>query len=172
MLLKTHWAWNQYTFALAFAIEPSRDDDGAIKHDVRWQTYRKAIAGEEPHRYGRGPFCDFPIPRGLPEKAGVYTFMIGDRVMYVGRSGDRRGLRKRLFEYHRISPRQSFKGGPRTTCYVNAQICKRTSAGDEVSVYVLATDSSDDLERSMIHDLGHPPWNLDRCAICRCKNQV
>lgn len=165
------FSWRGLVFAFGFKAEPIKDDDGLTIPDLRWQTYPRALAGEQPHPHGRGPFCEFPIPRGVPNNPGVYVFKIGDRVMYVGKTGPTRGLRKRLAEYHRISPRQSFKGGPRTTCYVNAQVYQHAAVGAEIQVYVLPTDAFDDVERELIHDLGHPPWNLDRCKICGHKNQ-
>lgn len=169
------WSWKGHTFMHAFDIEPRRDESGLVKPFQQWLTHKKALAGEKPHNHGAGPFCDFEIPNDAPNKPGVYVHKIGDDVMYVGssgttRTGNPRGLLSRLREYRRIYARQSFKGGPRTTCHINSQIYAHTAADHNICVYVHVTSDFENLENAMIHDLGHPPWNLAPCKICRHTN--
>jgi hypothetical protein len=163
------WWWRQYRFECAFTIKPERDEQGVVVPFEIWKTHAKALTGDKLHPHGPGPFCEFDVPRSVSRKPGVYVFRIGGEAMYVGESG-KRGLRKRLSEYHRICGRQSFMGGPRTTCYINAQIYLHTVAGAVIHVYTLETNNFLAIERDMIHDLGHPPWNLAWCEICGFKN--
>jgi hypothetical protein len=162
------WPWrrSERAFAYAFTVEPTKGDDGVIRACEPWRSHWKAIAGAKLHPHGAGPFCDYPVPLDIPNEPGVYVFVIDGRVMYVGKSGQRRGIRKRLCEYHRICGRQCFDGGPRTTCYVNANIYKHAAAGCKIDVYVLPISDFNAIEADMIHRLRHPPWNVAKCTIC------
>lgn len=163
--------WRGHVFRHAFTIIPSTDREGSVSAHERWKSHQQATDGKMPHPYGRGPFTDFEVPSTVSRAQGVCAFLLGTRVMYVGQSG-RRNLRKRLHDYHRIGGRQSFAKGPRTTCYINARIYEHACIGDQIRVHTLDTADFDAIEMEMIHEIGHPPWNLGKCKICGHKNEA
>lgn len=159
--VKKIWRWRDLSFEHAFTIEPEMNG-AAIAAFQPHLTHVKAQI-EKPHPHGTGPFCRFPMPLDVARAAGVYVFTIDDRAVYVG-SG--KNIRGRLHQYHRISGRQCYAKGPRTTCHVNAKVYEHSLSGARIAVYALATEDWKSLEPELIHDLGHPPWNLRACEVC------
>jgi hypothetical protein len=158
---KKHWRWRDLWFEHAFTIEPQLSS-GIVAAFQPHLTHAKALT-EKPHPHGTGPFCEFRVPPNITRTAGVYVFTSNDRAVYVGRG---KSIRDRLRQYHRISGRQCYAKGPRTTCHINAQIYQGLLKGALIQVYALTTEDYASLEIALIHDLGHPPWNLSSCRIC------
>ncbi|MBE7519574.1 MAG: hypothetical protein HS107_10070 [Thermoflexaceae bacterium] len=108
--------------------------------------------------YGFGPFCRFKVP-SAPASAGVYAFVVDEVLVYAGISANRRHRLNQ--EYGRISPRNCFEGGPRTTCRVNSLLCRAAMAGIWITLLLKQTPGPRELERVLITSL-RPAWNLQR----------
>jgi len=78
-------------------------------------------------------FCDFSIERtSLGSRKGLYCFVVGVVVKYVGRSHD--PFKKRFNqEYGHISPQSCYLDGQSTNCHINALIAKNHAV---VSLFV------------------------------------
>jgi hypothetical protein len=111
------------------------------------------------NRHGDDEFCDFSIERtSLSLRKGLYCFVIGGEVKYVGRSHD--PFKKRFNqEYGHISPQSCYLDGQSTNCHINALIAMNHAV---VALFVCPMESDleiDRLERLLI-DSHQPEWNI------------
>ena len=85
------------------------------------------------HRFGHGLFCGFDIPPGIPDRKGLYVFVINGEVLYLGRCLTT--FKKRLKEYGHISPSNcAEKNGQLTNCHVNIELNNAFKSGARVEV--------------------------------------
>jgi hypothetical protein len=70
-----------YRFEFVGLLEPERDGNGAVRRFMPQLNYAKASTSWL-HQYGAGPFCRFRLNTG--HHAGVYAFLAGDEVRYIG----------------------------------------------------------------------------------------
>ncbi len=109
------------------------------------------------HRYGKGPFCKFTIPREWNDEAGVYAILVDGQTVYVGETDDL-GRRFNL-GYGNISPRNRFKGGQPTNCRVNNLILNAYKEGSSVRLLFRETADRFGVEATLLAAL-RPEWNL------------
>jgi hypothetical protein len=111
------------------------------------------------NEHGDNVFCDFSITStSLSRLKGVYSFTVGEKIKYFGRSHD--PFEKRLNQgYGHISPKNCYRDGQSTNCHVNSLVAKYFT---EVSFYVYPLDDDfriDNLENLLIN-LYKPEWNV------------
>ena len=111
------------------------------------------------NEHGNKVYCDFSIATTPLSKAkGVYSFIIGEDIMYFGRSHD--PFEKRLNQgYGHISPKNCYRDGQSTNCHINSLIARNSS---DISFHVLPLDNDleiDRLEKQLII-LYRPKWNV------------
>lgn len=102
----------------------------------------------------------------VPKNPGVYAFVVGGRVMYVGLT--RMGFHRRMYNYQRGNERQ------RTSHRVNLIIAEHVRSGVSVEIYIatppqlewngLPVNAAAGLEAGLI-DLIQPPWNRMGVAV-------
>jgi hypothetical protein len=123
--------------------------------------YRLKMSGDNFYRrflnrYGDGTYCEFVIREPLNSK-GLYCFVLGTQVRYIGRSHDPFG--KRINQgYGHISPRNCFRDGQATNCHLNSLIAAHWT---QIALYVCPLENDADidaLERALIRQL-RPEWN-------------
>lgn len=95
-----------------------------------------------------------------PKHGGVYAFVVGGKVMYVGLT--RMGFHRRMYNYQRGNVRQ------RTSHRINEIIAAHVSGGTAIEVYLatppalewngLPVNSAAGLEAGLI-EMIQPPWN-------------
>ncbi|MEC5325467.1 GIY-YIG nuclease family protein [Aurantimonas sp. A3-2-R12] len=135
-------------------IEPVRNADGSVQLFAPQDRYAKKDAYPL-NRYGAGPFCKFRIP-GKLNASGVYVFVIGDAVHYIGECTD---LSRRLnMGYGNISPKNCYKGGQETNCRVNTLVCQAAMAGQAIDLWFLETADYKIIE-STLRAANRTAWN-------------
>lgn len=104
-------------------------------------------------------YCQFRVTaKNWLERKGLYIYMIGNQIMYVGRCRD--SFRKRINSgYGHISPKNCFKDGQKTNCHLNNLIHRNRKR-----VQLLGSELSDEKqiiewERCIIEGY-NPPWNI------------
>lgn len=69
------------------------------------------------NKYGDKKYCEFIIDSSLNDK-GIYCYIVGDTIKYVGRCTD--NLKKRINQgYGKIHPKNCFIDGQATNCHLN-----------------------------------------------------
>lgn len=140
-------------FGKVGSLRPTRQADGTPYTHRPQKRYVRA--GATPlHRYGDGEFCEFCLPDAPPE-AGVYTLCVAKEIIYVGEA---RSLRKRLYDYGHISPRNCFQRGRQTNCRINKLVLEAVRNGHDVDVWFHACDDHKQFEPSLLAAI-HPSWN-------------
>lgn len=141
-------------FRYVAVMEPIRTAAGAIRQ-FRPQSRYQNKNRHRLHRYGRGPFCKFSIPR-WHSGAGVYLLTVGPRVMYVGECAN---LFNRFnYNYGHIAPRACFDGGQLTNCKINCHILNLTKNGQRVRLWFHRTRNHKVVERWLL-EKKQPLWN-------------
>lgn len=146
---------NDFEFKLTATLTPLLDSSGAVTRHSPQARFEKA-QNSALHQYGSGDFCHFrlDVARGL---AGVYVFVAGGEVVYIGECAD---LRQRFNAgYGNISPRNCFVGGQPTNCRINRFVLDRIEAGVQIDVYFRESHERKLLERSLITTF-QPAWNV------------
>ncbi len=143
-----------YDFHHICAIEPERHADGTIVEYMPQARYKNAT-GLALHRYGRGPFCKFKIPRNI-EIAGVYALMVDEEVRYIGECA--RLSSRYNMGYGNISPRNCFVRGQETNCRINNLVLQLTKNSSKVSLWFLVTKQYKLVERKLRGSLSLT-WN-------------
>lgn len=139
-----------YHFFHVCTIEPYRDDSGKIIEYYPQDRYSNE-KNLDLHRYGKGPFCKFRIPKGYSYMAGVYILVADNTLVYVGECED---LEKRWnMGYGNISPRNCFKGGQETNCRINNYILKKMLSECNVDIYFHETANRFNVESEFIIQL-------------------
>jgi len=121
-------------------------------------THKTGITTNETslHKYGRGPFCQFRIPKNLLYE-GVYALKEGQAIIYIGMCqnlSDRFNARG----YGTISPRNCFDGGQHTNCKINNSILKSIKKGRKIELWFYPTHDRHLVESRLILRL-QPSWN-------------
>jgi len=141
-------------FSFVGAIEPERDANGEIVSYFPNQKQNQVELGY--HRFGRGPFCRFRIPKGI-ELPGVYVIMQLDKTVYIGKTIN---LHRRFnSEYGQISPRNCFKGGPSTTCRINNLIYRSMREEQRLELWFSLTLHYSKLEEALLSQID-TEWNI------------
>jgi hypothetical protein len=139
------------------AVEYRDHLDKSLGDFLRYLKYN----GDDNYRlflnpYGDQNFCEFEIEDNLLDK-GIYCFIEGETVKYVGRCKD--NFKKRInLGYGKIHPKNCFIDGQSTNCRVNAKI---NSAGNvNLGIYRMKDDEEiADLERGILAH-GNYEWNI------------
>lgn len=122
---------NGYAFCLICTIDPERNEDGSIREFLPQDRYRNA-AMVPLNNYGHGPFCKFKIRSDIA-RSGVYTFIAGNEVRYVGECEN---LSSRFnLGYGNISPRNCYLGGQETNCRINNLVLESIKGGLKISLW-------------------------------------
>jgi hypothetical protein len=111
------------------------------------------------NKYGDEEFCNFSIPVLDSTKAkGIYCFMVGNLIKYIGRSHD--PFFKRVNQgYGHISPKNCYLDGQSTNCRINSIIAK-DHASISFHICLLHDDLGiDENEKLLIHK-HRPEWNV------------
>jgi hypothetical protein len=146
-----------YEFTHGSVIDLRRNDDGMPLLDNPSQKYNNTKSLPL-HECGVGPFVFLELTPRPPQVPGVYAVVMdGTRIMYVGQAEKSVWGRWRSGAA-RISPRNCFKGGQSTNCYLNIVIHKSIVANRALDLFVLATSEYDEIEDDLIDQL-QPPWN-------------
>ena len=146
--------FGKYRFTYICAIQPERDKKGKIRQFTPQCLYmnRRRLPL---HKYGKGPFCRFRIPKDFPIE-GVYTLIVNGIVKYIGECIN---LSSRFnMGYGQISPRNCYYGGQHTNCRVNHLILETTKRSKSVGLWFFKTPKRKNIESELIADF-HPFWN-------------
>lgn len=111
------------------------------------------------NKYGDLTFSQFFIDdEKILNKKGLYSYMVDDKLKYIGRCRD--SFKKRVNQgYGKIAPKNCFIDGQSTNCHLNALI---TEYQNKVSFYVCEIDDVFDIvesEEVLIRQL-KPSWNI------------
>ncbi len=151
--------FSKWSFLHVGAIEPERDENGAILEFMPQNRYKKA-ATTPLNVSGAGPFCRFRIAQNF-HQSGLYVLALNDIPVYAGECEDL-AIRWGLSQYAHISPKNCFKGGQSTNCRVNAAILMNASHGSRLDLWFVRLDGIRDerlaAETVLIRDL-KPEWN-------------
>lgn len=94
------------------------------------------------------------MPRVGP---GLYVYLEGDKVLYVGKSA--RTFEDRFAEYRTINARKCMRDGQAQSCRLNNLVLSAYREGRSIDVYYAVTRQFEVLEGDMIREL-RPPWNI------------
>ncbi len=113
------------------------------------------------NKYGDLTYSIFKIAdAACLESKGVYAYLAGDELMYIGRCKD--SMRKRVNQgYGKIHPKNCYLDGQATNCRLNAGI---TAQANEITLWLHEMESEAEiefLERELIRAY-NPPWNMQR----------
>lgn len=143
-----------YTFRHICRIEPDRNADGSIQEHMPQSRYLNR-RGLSVHADGKGPFCRFCIPKRY-NVSGVYALTADDRLRYIGECIS---LSSRFNNgYGQIAPRNCFKGGQATNCWVNNQILLEAQRGSRLDLWFFDNDDHKATEKDLLRG-PKPPWN-------------
>jgi hypothetical protein len=94
------------------------------------------------------------------QSKGVYAYLLGDELKYIGRCKD--SMKKRIDQgYGKIHPKNCYLDGQATNCHLNSRI---TEVKDNVTLWLYQMESPSEIEsmeRALIRSC-HPPWNIQR----------
>lgn len=121
-----------------------------------------------PDPTGLGPFCRLDVTTAAPASAGVYAWVVGDEVRYVGKAsfllhivkGQRHQRAYNDYTYVPASKVASQPNSPRVR--VNGLLNRALTDGETVTWWWLSAptpDEADLLERRLINQWGKPAWN-------------
>jgi hypothetical protein len=159
----------EVSFSHVIAIEPERDSTGQIVELFPASRYDNR-RGLPLHAHGQGPFCKFRISLRHPDLGsldilGIYALVdeIGN-VLYIGKCTGRTSTLSRRFNagYGQISPRNCYKGGQSTNCFVNNRILTFLKEGHSLTLFFHQTGngiSASRLEADLLNTIQKPPWN-------------
>ena len=98
-------------------------------------------------------------------KRGLYIFVIGGKVRYLGRCLDDYSIRMK--EYGHISPSDCYAKGRPTNCHVNQELNKAFNAEVKVEFGICPMASDDDsikaAEKALLNKMKASPqsyWNM------------
>src|SRR5437879_9168400 len=120
----------QFIFNRMGTVRLKRDSDGRIAEYVH-----QLPSGVKPNRYASGPFCTFELPEAS-RTAGVYAFILGDEIKYIGECED---LQQRFGSvgYGHIAARNCHSDGQATNCKINGLVLKASKADQSVNIWFL-----------------------------------
>lgn len=147
-MVATPWAWDGISFTRVGSVELFADD---LFPELRYA--KKAVVKLLPN--GGGPYCKFQVP-GLPSTSGVYAFFVRGALQYVGKA---EVLKRRLYHYGNISPKNCYVGGRVTNIRLNKLVREALFAGDDVEIFIYETTDFSVLEDRMV-------WHCSRRGTC------
>ena len=116
---------------------------------------QQKIKDRQFHNFGAGAFCHFSI--NAPHAAGVYLWVFGNDLLYVGRTKD---LAQRFNQgYGNISASNCYIGGTITNCRMNKLLLEFYEQGKIISLYFYKTRKYKLLERKILQAI-KTPYNL------------
>lgn len=108
--------------------------------------------------YGDKKYCKFKITDEAIHLKGLYTYVVGKTIMYIGRCKD--SFYKRINDgYGRISPKNCYLDGRVTNCHINSLV---NDAGNKVELWIASLDDDleiEKLEKQLIKKC-NPKWNI------------
>ena len=144
-----------FEFVWVFGIEPIMVDDENIYQYTAYENFNNH-RDLKLHRYGKGPFCKFFVPKRWKGIRGVYLFLVNSNLKYIGECED---LESRFNTgYGNISPRNCYEGGQQTNCRINHLILEAAMKESEISIFFLETQNHKRIEERLRYSL-KPPWN-------------
>lgn len=113
------------------------------------------------NRYGDLEYSVFFITEDqFLRKKGVYAYISGEDIKYIGRCKD--SLKKRINQgYGKIHPKNCYLDGQATNCHLNALI---TGSREDISLWLCPMDDEREIvtkEHRLIRSY-QPPWNIQR----------
>ncbi len=106
--------------------------------------------------YGDLQYCQFTIS-DLLEQKGLYAYVQGETIYYIGRCRD--GFGKRINQgYGRIFPKNCYLDGQSTNCHLNSLIDQYQEV---IQFYVCPLERNSEIEKfeRYLIELLHPQWN-------------
>ncbi len=135
-----------------------------IKQDEEFSCYQIFL-----HDYGDKTFCKFGIDkkdqyqRKCLMNKGVYFYLIGDQIQYVGST--LKNFKSRIYQHGRITGINCFLNGRPTDCRINFNIYKaRFVDKKEVENYYYPMENEEEirnLEHALIYII-KPLWNYEK----------
>lgn len=156
-----------FSFEHIYDIAPEKEIDDNIKAFYPQNKYENSN-DLVLHKYGKGPFCRFAIPREL-RREGIYLIKIDEEIKYVGECEN---LANRFnLGYGNISPRNCFVGGQSTNCRINNEIYKNSINNYNVELYFYDTTNRFEVEWELINTLS-PSWNRSKGKKVENRNSL
>lgn len=146
---------NKFIFNRICNIEPQKKDGEIFIYfpQERYKNDKKLSL----HKFGKGSFCKFMIPRLCKNLTGVYALVSKDKIIYIGRCHDL--LNRFNIGYGNISPKNCFIGGQSTNCKINKNILNAVREGKKIDLYFFESKSKyEEIEKELIKQL-QPKWN-------------
>lgn len=86
-------------------------------------------------------FCEFKLPKNIQRSSGVYLWVLGNEIQYVGEALD---IKSRFNSgYGHISPRNIFTGGQSTNCKMNLLVGKTKEKSEKFKIFFYNTTEYD-----------------------------
>ena len=137
-------------FTFIQALIPDCKDNGKII-----KIYPKRIKGRKLHKFGKGAFCRLKI--NVPEVAGVYLWVLDNKILYVGRT---KNLLRRFNQgYGKISASNCYIGGTITNCRMNKVLLELFEQGKIINLYFYKTQKYKFVESKILHVV-KTPYNI------------
>jgi hypothetical protein len=122
---------------------------------------------EHPDPTGLGPFCRLTVSTAAPAGPGVYAWVVGEEVRYIGMASSLvhvvNGARlQRAYNDYTYVPASKVAQTSSPRVRVNGLLNRAIQAGEAVTWWWLGTETVEDAKRTeaqFIHDWGMPPWN-------------
>ncbi|MBN1274249.1 MAG: GIY-YIG nuclease family protein [Candidatus Aminicenantes bacterium] len=150
-------------FYFVYEIKTKLNENDEIKEyfpQKQYQNWQNAKI----HKYGRGPFCRFSIPKEYQKRSGVYLLVKDNIPIYVGECEDL--TRRYNIGYGLISPRSCYEGGQQTNCRINNLILEAKKKGERMDLFFVESENRFALEDKWIYEF-RPNWNLAKMGISR-----
>jgi len=111
------------------------------------------------NRHGDRIYCEFRLgDRSVGPLKGLYCFVVGDDLRYIGKSID--SFAKRINQgYGQIHPKNCYRDGQSTNCHLNALIAE---VANEVSLYLHPMVDDEAIKRAecILITNYNPDWNV------------
>jgi hypothetical protein len=122
---------------------------------------------EHPDPTGLGPFCRLAVSTAAPAAPGVYAWVVGEEVRYIGMASFLlhvvNGARlQRAYNDYTYVPASKVAQTSSPRVRVNGLLNRAIQAEEAVTWWWLGTETVEDAKRTeaqLIHHWGTPPWN-------------
>jgi hypothetical protein len=128
-----------------------------------------AVALNLPHPdpFGMGPFCRLRVATSAPREPGVYAWVVGRRVCYIGKAVEGYGLIQkvrgqslgRAYDDYTYCPPSKVLKKSQTRARVNGLLNAALDAGQVVEWWWLVAARPAEVEELLIRRWD-PPWNI------------
>lgn len=136
-------------------IKPKTNSNGELLQETVYEKYKNKYQ-KSLHRYGMGPFCRFSISTKWDYKKGVYGFLIGNRLVYIGETINLGSLINNGIG--RISPSACYVNGQSTNCRINSLILDEIINKNVITLVLFQTNESASFKSELINER-KPIWN-------------